>query len=143
MSLLASRCNSVWQRSRLTHLAQESVATNHRTHLASWAPIFCAWYPDAKAACLAQGICLLMYEFLCSYRGAFKSRSQLTESLPEFQISDNLLAKAIKRGFGNKISPIPAVFYNLGHCDLAAIILCRQLHPANNSPSSLPTKVPS
>ena len=60
MSLLVSRCNSVWQRSLLTHLAQESVATNHRTHLASWAPIFCTWNPDAKAVRLVQGIFLLM-----------------------------------------------------------------------------------
>ena len=44
----------------LTHLAQVSMATNHRTHLASWAPKLCAWYPDAKAARLAQGIFLLM-----------------------------------------------------------------------------------
>ena len=50
------------------------------------------------------------YEFLCSHRGAFKSRSQLTESLPEYQISDNLLAKAIKRGLRNKISPFRLYF---------------------------------
>ena len=58
--VLASRCNSVWQRSLLTHLAQQSVATNHRTHLASWAPIFSAWSPYANAARLAQSIFLLM-----------------------------------------------------------------------------------
>ena len=56
VSLLASRSNSVWQQSLLTHLAHESVATNHRIHLASWGSIFCAWYPDSKAARLAQGI---------------------------------------------------------------------------------------
>ena len=44
----------------LMHLAQVSMATNHRTHLASWAPISCAWYPDATAAHLTQGIFLLM-----------------------------------------------------------------------------------
>ena len=44
----------------LTHLVQASVATNHRMHLASWALISRAWYPDATAAHLAQGIFLLM-----------------------------------------------------------------------------------
>ena len=44
----------------LTHQAQASVATNHRTHLASWAPISHAWYPDATVVHLAQGIFLLM-----------------------------------------------------------------------------------
>ena len=44
----------------LMHLAQLSMATNHRTHLASWAPISRAWYPDATAAHLMQGIFLLM-----------------------------------------------------------------------------------
>ena len=45
----------------LTHLAQASVATNHRRHLVSWALIFRALYPDAAAALLAQGIFLLMF----------------------------------------------------------------------------------
>ena len=45
----------------LTHRAQASVATNHGTHLASWALISRAWYPDTTAAHPAQGIFLLMY----------------------------------------------------------------------------------
>ena len=44
----------------LMHLAQVSIATNHRTHLASWVPITHAWYTDATAAHLTQGIFLLM-----------------------------------------------------------------------------------
>ena len=36
------------------------MATNHKTHLASWALRSRAWYPDATAAHLAQGIFLLM-----------------------------------------------------------------------------------
>ena len=51
----------------LMHLAQVSMATNHRTHLASWAPISCAWYPDATAAHLTQGIFLLMHNSLGSW----------------------------------------------------------------------------
>ena len=63
------------------HLAQESAATNHRTHLASWAPIFCAWYPDAKAARLAQGIFLLMEPYEDN-----KFPSQIQEPQPPIQI---------------------------------------------------------
>ena len=83
------------------------------------------------------------HEFLRSHLEAFNSRFLSTESLPDFHISGNLLAKAIKQGLGNKISPIPSVLYILGHCDTATRIPCRPLHPANNSPSSLPTKMPS
>ena len=44
----------------LADLAQASMATNHRTHLASWALTSRAWYPYATAVHLAQGIFLLM-----------------------------------------------------------------------------------
>ena len=59
--LVASRGYSVWQRSLLMHLVQARVATNHRTHLASWALIFRARYPEATATHLAQDIFLLMW----------------------------------------------------------------------------------
>ena len=58
----------------LTHLAQASVATNHRTHLAPWALISRAWYPDATAADLAQAIFLLMCH---KEKGKKSSRTQL------------------------------------------------------------------
>ena len=72
VSLVASRGNSVWQRSLLTHLAQAIVATNHRMHLASWALIFCAWYPDATATHLAQHIFLLMHSYSTHFHLTFK-----------------------------------------------------------------------
>ena len=69
----------------LTHLTQASVATNHRTHMASRALISHAWYPDATAAHLAQAIFLLMM-----------SQNLVMSILYESRLSEEHLYKEVK-----------------------------------------------
>ena len=69
----------------VTHLAQASVAMNQRMHLASWALISRAWYPDATAAHLAQAIFLLML------------KRQICEFFTTLENNSTLVSKALER----------------------------------------------